>query len=1048
MRKIITGILLYMICSVNFVNGQVGSGANFLKIGIGPRQIGLGSAFTGVADDIYSIYWNPAGLGYVRNWEFSFMGERYFSDIYLSALSGVKQFRFLGSRKFTVGLSFLHLGMPDWDSMENRERTGEPMGSAANSVYTLSLAQRLDWLKLPGLHKRVSIGMNIKYLSSELAGVSTTGLAYDLGAYYKWEIWGKPFNVGLTVQNIGKSLTFIEEGSPLPLGFRTGVSYKLGECTSHQLLLASDIAKYKSSSWKLSMGAEYWFRSLIGVRSGYIFNADDLGDFSFGLSYRFGVMQSGTQIDGGYSYFNTLGNTFKGAYSLFSVSPEPFRLISPENEAPFCYGNPIEFKWEDAPGASVCDKIYYQLLIDTSLVRLKDAVSALKQNPLDTVQVFVTKITGELTSIETLPDFPDSICYWTVVAVDQEKHVRRADQIWQIILRKPDILIKELVLEAPEGSEDFLFGFDDPVKTKLKIILENKGLCDALDFKVILYDSLLCPLDFRQFHSVFEKKITEFPVDTLFGASTDTLYTTWGIAHDGLHKAYGIADYLDDVNEFNEMNNDNYLLATTGARGLVEIDGIAAPLRTKIYGDKERDSTIVTPEIRLTKIVSETSDIPLVPYLFFDVFSTRVKDDYYSEELGKPFPILQEIAKRMKMEEYKDLNLLLTGYIDPDTEYRSKEENVNLANARAEVVKEIIITEFGISPHRIQIIPPPDSVTAKYIQSHSSPAEISEIDRELISEENRRVDLAPEHGSGASEILFYPKKNQARPYFTEPITFYSIVEAPGGCSGWQLEIIKEQAQQKIPVIILPFQVSDERRMVDSLQWTGTDRLGNLVEVNRNYSFRMNFADKDGDWKNSAWKTFRLTADSIVNNRYVHLMQFDKHKPIYHSFQNSIQNIADKFVAELLMNGQGNSEDVSIDTTITSYILGFTCVIGREERLLELANNQRTMAILDSFKNEIRNNLVNRGIYNDDLYDKIMAQIDTTAHLHARDYIRTSNAAQWYKEPFLMLQPCCDKEVIYGTETPEGRNYNRRVEIVLSRKISGKDISPRIYTDKH
>jgi len=48
----------------------------------------------------------------------------------------------------------------------------------------------------------------------------------------------------------------------------------------------------------------------------------------------------------------------------------------------------------------------------------------------------------------------------------------------------------------------------------------------------------------------------------------------------------------------------------------------------------------------------------------------------------------------------------------------------------------------------------------------------------------------------------------------------------------------------------------------------------------------------------------------------------------------------------------------------------------------------------------------------------------------------------------MLQPCCDKEVIYGTETPEGRNYNRRVEIVLSRKVIGKDTYKRIFTGKH
>src|SRR5262249_42794854 len=37
-------------------------GATFLKIGEGPRAIGMGEAQTAVADDSYASFWNPAGL--------------------------------------------------------------------------------------------------------------------------------------------------------------------------------------------------------------------------------------------------------------------------------------------------------------------------------------------------------------------------------------------------------------------------------------------------------------------------------------------------------------------------------------------------------------------------------------------------------------------------------------------------------------------------------------------------------------------------------------------------------------------------------------------------------------------------------------------------------------------------------------------------------------------------------------------------------------------------------------------------------------------------
>ena len=48
-------------------NAQVGSSLNktgttaaqFLKIGVGPRAIGMGGAYTASADDINAMYWNP-----------------------------------------------------------------------------------------------------------------------------------------------------------------------------------------------------------------------------------------------------------------------------------------------------------------------------------------------------------------------------------------------------------------------------------------------------------------------------------------------------------------------------------------------------------------------------------------------------------------------------------------------------------------------------------------------------------------------------------------------------------------------------------------------------------------------------------------------------------------------------------------------------------------------------------------------------------------------------------------------------------------------------
>jgi len=38
----------------------------FLKIGVGARALGMGSAFSSVAGDGSSLYWNPAGISRLK----------------------------------------------------------------------------------------------------------------------------------------------------------------------------------------------------------------------------------------------------------------------------------------------------------------------------------------------------------------------------------------------------------------------------------------------------------------------------------------------------------------------------------------------------------------------------------------------------------------------------------------------------------------------------------------------------------------------------------------------------------------------------------------------------------------------------------------------------------------------------------------------------------------------------------------------------------------------------------------------------------------------
>src|ERR1035437_432241 len=75
--------LASLVCAVSALRADQGTtSASFLKLAVGPRAIGMGEAFAGVADDVNALYYNPAGLAYVPDKEFTLMHSVWFQDIF------------------------------------------------------------------------------------------------------------------------------------------------------------------------------------------------------------------------------------------------------------------------------------------------------------------------------------------------------------------------------------------------------------------------------------------------------------------------------------------------------------------------------------------------------------------------------------------------------------------------------------------------------------------------------------------------------------------------------------------------------------------------------------------------------------------------------------------------------------------------------------------------------------------------------------------------------------------------------------------------------
>jgi hypothetical protein len=283
------------------------SGAAFLKIGPGARPVGMGEAFTGVADDIHAIYWNPAGLATLKHAEITGMHMQYFQMIqYEFAAIAIPT-----AENGTWGVAITNLHT---DNIDRRtEDTDEPIGqfSASDNAYWLSYGRRLN--------SRLSIGANAKYVHQNLDSVIASAYAADGGILYETD-W-HDLRLGASVQNLGSKVKFQNESDPLPLTIRAGASAPL---LSRKLLASSDVIIPRDHQVGLALGGEYQGRLKESVgytlRSGYRTDSDV--DGFKGVSLGAGLVIGRTAFDFAWVPFGDLGNSYRFGLHVKFGPPE------------------------------------------------------------------------------------------------------------------------------------------------------------------------------------------------------------------------------------------------------------------------------------------------------------------------------------------------------------------------------------------------------------------------------------------------------------------------------------------------------------------------------------------------------------------------------------------------------------------------------------------------------------------------------------------------------------------------------------------------------
>ncbi|MCX5726469.1 MAG: hypothetical protein NT030_04700 [Candidatus Saganbacteria bacterium] len=285
--------------------------------GIGARAMGMGGAYTALANDITAAYWNPAGL--IRSKSISadgMLGLGFYGDLTLSnliALSDPDKFaqdnwnnnvNIVGSVNGIIGGSFNKIGISyiPWGSVVlTKPFSNLPLIADANFKHSFAITFGRSFDAPYLLLGPLSVGANVKYITGQLRrratiglenpapvtfiDATTSGIGLDLGLEAEilpmvtFGLVLKDILTGLIWSGKTKEYSSLDEkGRPIgklgeedfseaestPMGIAMGIAANLPEIA----ILSADIEN-RGQHTDVHLGAESAFMAVAVIRVGF-----------------------------------------------------------------------------------------------------------------------------------------------------------------------------------------------------------------------------------------------------------------------------------------------------------------------------------------------------------------------------------------------------------------------------------------------------------------------------------------------------------------------------------------------------------------------------------------------------------------------------------------------------------------------------------------------------------------------------------------------------------------------------------------------------------
>jgi len=293
-------ICMFLLMLMSTAMFAAGNGLAFLKIDVDARAAGMAGAYTALASDASSAYWNPAGLAGQTQSSLMLMHNAWLADI--SQEFAALQLHY-GRHSFAFSANLLTI--PGIE-IRGEQPTNEPLGKteAVNFYGALSYATVIG--------SQWQAGITAKYLYEKYYLEMAPGWAIDLGVQRRNILPG--LDAGFAAQNLGQMTKLRNESTPLPMMFRAGAAYHVPYLVLENTpLVAMDVQYVRDEDLYYRFGVEQAIRSFLALRAGLVLGAETRWTAGLSINYnsfRFDYAYAPYQYDLGEGHRLSLGIRF------------------------------------------------------------------------------------------------------------------------------------------------------------------------------------------------------------------------------------------------------------------------------------------------------------------------------------------------------------------------------------------------------------------------------------------------------------------------------------------------------------------------------------------------------------------------------------------------------------------------------------------------------------------------------------------------------------------------------------------------------------------